>query len=288
MRHLKRYTQLFEGKQELTKEQIEWLDDCSGGSWKLNSETGLVDVRGNFFCNRMGLTDFKGVRFGRIDRDFRCQNNRLTSLEGAPRIVGGSFICSENRLSSLVGAPQKTEDGFNCSGNLLTSLKGAPQSVGGSFSCHQNSLTSLKGAPKIVRGNFNCSVNSLTTLEGGPEYAEGNYWCSYNMLTSLKGAPRVIEGTFSFSKNNVASLEGAPLSVSGGISCEENPISVESINNVFDQMQGYGTSLGDSIGEVWDSIKEEDKPYLAKQNTALSRAEKKAYEDLLKFRNKVI
>ena len=53
-------------------------------------------------------------------------------------------------------------------------------------------------------------------------------------------------------------------------------------------MQGYGTSLGDSIGEVWDSIKEEDKPYLAKQNTALSRAEKKAYEDLLKFRNKVI
>ena len=98
----------------------------------------------------------------------------------------------------------------------------------------------------------------------------------------------MIEGTFNFSKNNVASLEGAPLSVSGGISCEENPISVESINNVFDQMQGYGPSLGASIGEVWDSIKEEDKPYLAKQNTALSRAEKKAYEDLLKFRNKVI
>ena len=288
MRHLKGYHQLFESKQELTKEQIEWLDECSGGSWRLNSETNLVDVRGNFFCHGMDLADFKGVRFGRVDRDFRCQNNRLTSLEGAPRTVGGSFICSENRLKSLEGAPQKIFDGFNCSGNLLTSLKGAPLSVGGSFSCHQNSLTSLKGAPKITMGNFNCAVNSLTSLEGGPEYSYGNYWCSHNMLTSLKGAPRVVEGTFSFSKNNVQSLEGSPLSIHGGTHCEGNLISVESINKVFDQMSEYGTSLGDSIGEVWNSIKEEDKPYLAKQNKSLSRADKKAYEDLLKFRGKII
>ena len=77
MRHIKRYTQLFENTQELTQEQKDWLDKCStnhwrGGKWKLNPKTGLVDVSGNFFCEEQKLKDFKGVRFGHISGDFYC------------------------------------------------------------------------------------------------------------------------------------------------------------------------------------------------------------------------
>ena len=48
---------------------------------------------------------------------FYCNNNNLTSLEGAPKEVGGGFYCSSNNLTSLEGAPKKVGGSFNCYGN---------------------------------------------------------------------------------------------------------------------------------------------------------------------------
>ena len=99
MRHIKRYTQLFESVQELSQEQRDWLDKCSKGSWNLNPKTGLVDVSGDFRCNAQKLSSFKGVRFGSISGKFDCSYNSLTSLEGAPQSVGGHLSCSDNPIS---------------------------------------------------------------------------------------------------------------------------------------------------------------------------------------------
>ena len=134
----------------LTKEQIKWLNKCTEGTWKLNHQTGLVDVEGDFDCSGQGLSDFKGVRFGVVGERFDCSNNRLTSLVGAPREVGESFACENNRLTSLEGAPRKVGWGFFCSNNQLTSLEGAPQEVVCDFRCYNNRLTSLVGAPRKV------------------------------------------------------------------------------------------------------------------------------------------
>jgi hypothetical protein len=68
--------------------------------------------------------------------------------------IGGYFDCSDNKLTSLEGAPKSVGGGFYCRDNQLTSLEGAPQSVGGYFYCHKNQLTSLEGAPKEVGGDF--------------------------------------------------------------------------------------------------------------------------------------
>ena len=85
----------------LTEEQINWLNECttgtfSEGTWKLNPQTGLVDVDGSFNCSKQDLSDFKGVRFGVVERHFSCSDNRLTSLEGAPQEVRGDFHCWHN------------------------------------------------------------------------------------------------------------------------------------------------------------------------------------------------
>ena len=162
MRHLKRYTQLFESVQELSQEQRDWLDKCSKGKWRLNPKTGLVDVSGNFFCEEQKLKDFKGVRFGRISGKFDCSYNSLTSLEGAPQRVGNYFDCQKNSLTSLEGGPQSVGMHFDCSYNSLTSLEGAPQRVGGDFYCDNNSLTSLEGAPQNVGGSFYCGNNTIS------------------------------------------------------------------------------------------------------------------------------
>ena len=169
----------------LTKEQIKWLNKCttgtfSEGTWKLNPQTGLVDVDGSFNCSRQGLSDFKGVRFGVVKRGFWCHYNHLTSLVGAPREVGGYFSCDDNQLTSLVGAPQKVGEDFWCEDNRLTSLEGAPREIGGTFSCSDNRLTSLVGAPEKVRGTFCCHNNLLTSLVGAPRDVRGSFLCYDN------------------------------------------------------------------------------------------------------------
>ena len=167
MRHIKPY-QIFEASgAALTEDQISWLNKCTIGSWELNSSTGFVDVDWNFDCNGQGLTDFKGVKFGKVSGSFRFNDNQLTSLEGAPQSVGGDFWCGGNQLTSLVGAPQSVGGSFWCGDNQLTLLVGAPQTVGGNFWCGANQLTSLEGAPQSVGGNFGCDGNpvSSSTLE---------------------------------------------------------------------------------------------------------------------------
>ena len=183
MRHIKPYSQLFESQTELTPEQIEWLDKCTRGRWKINTSTGLVDVKGNFNCSSMNLEDLKGIKFGKVDGDFYCANNQLTTLEGAPQSVGSSFYCYGNQLTTLEGAPQSVGGGFFCNDNQLTTLKGAPQTLKGYFNCYDNRLTTLEGAPQKVGGVFAFDKNQITSLEGAPQEIGWGSSCSDNPVS---------------------------------------------------------------------------------------------------------
>jgi hypothetical protein len=228
-------------EQVLTKEQVEWLDKCSKRTWRLNPQTGLVDVDGDFDCSGDGrqqkLRDLKGVRFGEVGGYFNCSHNGLTSLEGAPREVRGNFYCSDNGLTSLEGAPREVRGRFWCHDNQLTSLVGAPRVVGWDFYCYNNQLTTLEGAPREVRGDFDCDNNELTSLVGAPQKVEGYFSCSRNGLTSLVGAPRKVEGDFD---------------------CENNPVPETTLNSIFYLMK-IGKSYQEVLEFLWNTFSIEDK-----------------------------
>jgi len=128
--------------------------------WRLNTETGLVDVTGYVNFHGMGLRRIP-IKFGSVSDNFYCHNNQLTSLEGSPQSVGGYFRCSYNQLTSLEGSPKSVGGDFLCSYNQLTSLEGSPKSVGGDFLCTDSQLTSLEGAPQSVGGYFGCRNNKI-------------------------------------------------------------------------------------------------------------------------------
>ena len=90
----------------LTPEQIDFLNKYVIGKWKLNDE-GVVDVDGVFNCFSKGISDFKEIKFGKINGDFNCSYNNLTSLEGCPKEVGGNFYCHYSNLTSLEGRPKE-------------------------------------------------------------------------------------------------------------------------------------------------------------------------------------
>jgi len=249
---------LFEDSQELTPKQIGWLNLCSKGTWELNPQTGLVDIKGNFVSKG---PDFLGIKFGKAEGNFICRDNNLTSLEGAPQEVGGIFDCSNNNLTSLKGAPQVVKGDFDCSVNNLTSLEGAPQVVKGDFYCSVNSLTSLKWAPQVVKGGFYCSNNNLTSLKGAPQKVGGDFYCRNNNLTSLEGAPQKVVRNFFCSDNNLTSLEGAPQEVGGDLDFSSNPVSKETLEKIIREML-KGKEYEVALREIWNEISIEDTPLL--------------------------
>ena len=247
MKHLKTYREIFESTTSLTKQQIDWLNKCTKGTWALNSETGLVDVEGDFDCGSMRLKGFKGVRFGKVGGGFSCHYNSLTSLEGAPQEVGG---------------------GFTCHYNSLTTLEGSPQEIGGGFSCHYNSLTTLEGAPQEVGGHFLCYGNSLTTLEGAPQEIGGDFSCNYNSLTSLEGAPKKVGGYFDCGTNSLTSLQGAPQEVGEGFFCSKNSVSETTLKKIWNEMKS-GFTYNESLKRLASDIPKKDWDLLDKSGVEL-------------------
>jgi hypothetical protein len=139
---------------------------------------GTIDYDGTVLLQSKGLTKLP-FKFNKVNGDFDCCDNRLTSLDGCPNTVYGYFDCSTNKL---------------------VNLKGCPAQVGRHFLCSKNNITTLKGAPDTVKGNFRCYRNNLTNLEGGPEQVGNDYVCSNNQLTSLDGIPKKLH--FLYCHNN--------------------------------------------------------------------------------------
>ena len=52
-----------------------------------------------------------------VEGNFRCDNNRLTTLTGGPKTVGGNFRCDNNRLTTLASAPKTVGGDFYCHNN---------------------------------------------------------------------------------------------------------------------------------------------------------------------------
>ena len=129
-----------EGFKAQRRELIEsWLKEYNIKNYTINDDF-TIDVDGNVNLIRKNLTEFPDyIQFDIVNDSFDCSENKLTSLRGCPKEVGGDFICSRNNLTSLEGAPKEV-GGFDCSFNKLTSLRGVPKEVGGDFYCSNNKV----------------------------------------------------------------------------------------------------------------------------------------------------
>ena len=142
------------------------------------NDDGSIDVNGDVYLYYMELTELPLV-FNRVTGNFDCDGNKLTSLKGSPKWVGGWFSCTINRLTSLEFSPDYVGGNFDCDGNKLTSLKGSPKWVGGWFSCTINRLTSLEFSPDYVGDSFDCDDNYLTDNYCDTEIG-GNFYTTLN------------------------------------------------------------------------------------------------------------
>lgn len=122
-------------------------------------------------CDKHGIKDYKINGDGSIDanQSINLTYNKLTELPLTFNKVDGDFQCHDNLLTTLKGSPVYVTGVFDCESNKLTSLEYSPTHVGETFTCSRNKLTTLMGAPSIVYGYFDCSHNKLSNLIGCPQ-----------------------------------------------------------------------------------------------------------------------
>lgn len=158
------------------------------------TQDGIL-VNGGIDISNMGLRRLPDLSDVTVTGNFDCSHNKLESLVGLPKSIGGDLVVGNNRLTSLEGCPSHVGRGFLCWGNLLTSLRGGPSTVGGIYMCSQNKLESLEGAPEIVPHTFYCEDNpALKSLKGGPRETGYSYRCDGSGIEALDGAPEKFGG----------------------------------------------------------------------------------------------
>lgn len=144
----------FYKKYGLTPSTIKWLDKSSGKNWSINESTGKIDIARNFSSMEGNKLGFRGVKFGEVYGDFEIGDLGLTSLEGSPEKVGGSFkMYNNSKLTSLKGGPLVVGKNFVCVESDLSSLEGSPLKVEGDFYIRPVPA-SLFGAPLEINGEF--------------------------------------------------------------------------------------------------------------------------------------
>jgi hypothetical protein len=129
---------------------------------------GSVDVDGVVDLASRELSSLP-LRFGRVNGDFTCVNNGLTTLEGSPIIVTGYFFCFNNKLTSLEGGPRVVDGLFYCNDNRLTTLEHSPEKLGVVLFCNNNQITTLTNCSTKSATVICCDGNKLSTLTDLPK-----------------------------------------------------------------------------------------------------------------------
>ncbi len=110
-------------------------------NYTINSD-GSIDVYDDVYLVLECLKKLP-LNFNQVTGNFNCRNNKLTSLEDAPRRVGGNFYCYDNKLTSLENCPQKVGEDFDCHNNKIASFEHLPFSIGGHFLCVGNPIYNI-------------------------------------------------------------------------------------------------------------------------------------------------
>lgn len=148
---------------------------------------GTVDYEGYISIRSSPKMTKLPIKFGKVHY-FHCGGVGLTTLLGCPEEVG-YFGVGNNKLTDLEGFPKIVHNDINLSFNNLTTLEGLNYKKG-NLILENNKLTSWKGGPNYIDGNLSVKNNLFTDFKGFPTHVDGEFAPQSNPnLTSLEGFP---------------------------------------------------------------------------------------------------
>jgi len=153
-------------------------------------EDGSISILGQLRPpNVNSKTEFtsKDIRRTKADVSF-ADDRTISHIPFKFKKIVGNLILSDSGITSLEGCPEIVTGSFYCTNTKIQSLKDSPL-VGESFICDSCNLTSLEGSPEIVPYIFSCKKTRITSLENGPREVGAMIVKRNGTLKTLKGAP---------------------------------------------------------------------------------------------------
>lgn len=98
------------------KEITHWLNEMKISSYEINKDLS-VDVNGNVILSSKNLTIIP-IQFNIVHGNFYCDDNKLTTLLGMPRQVGGCVALYGNLLNNYQYVSKSIAGDFYCSGKI--------------------------------------------------------------------------------------------------------------------------------------------------------------------------
>ena len=108
-----KYLRLFESFEDID----EICKQYNISNYVVNSD-GSIDVDNNVYLFDKNLTKLP-LKFNKVNGEFDCSYNKLTSLKGSPIEINDSFYCDNNQLTSFEFSPKIIRGNFNCSDNNI-------------------------------------------------------------------------------------------------------------------------------------------------------------------------
>ena len=130
-----RYLKLFESFEDID----EICREYNISNYTINPDES-IDVNNTVDLSNLVLTKLP-LKFNKVNGDFSCGHNRLTSLEGSPIEINNSFWCNFNRLTSFEFAPKIIRGGFDCENNNIKTFEHFPSYIKYYFCCDDNPIS---------------------------------------------------------------------------------------------------------------------------------------------------
>ena len=187
--------------------------------YKLNKETGLVDVYGDFdggwySSSTEGDKNFMGIRFGRVYGDFIADSTKSLpemNLSGFPSQVDGYFKLTDNgNIKSLEGIPSLVGDLFIMRGTGITDFSLLNKILENKSEIDLDGNIGLKSLTQIKFPNnlrlLRVSKTSIKSLEGCPPEVD-KLEADFTDIEDLKGTLKKSKN-ISISGPNLKDLTG--------------------------------------------------------------------------------
>jgi len=87
----------------------------------INDDFTIDVTNGDVDISDCSLTELP-LRFNRVEGNFNCSSNQLTTLDGCPQYVNGDFRCDSNELESLINGPKFVGGIYYIQNNLIQTL----------------------------------------------------------------------------------------------------------------------------------------------------------------------
>lgn len=176
-----------------------------------------------------------------------CDSHELTNLDISNNARLEYLSCMHGRLTSLDVSKNISLRSLHCGANKMTDLTVDRNTALTSLWCFENPINQLDVRENTGLLSLRCWNNQLTDLDVSKNSKLSELACDFNQLSSLDVSNNPALTSLGFRDNTIENLDVSNNTALYYLSCQNNRLSANSLNSLFESLHGNQTSSSKSV-----------------------------------------